>query len=91
MLFGVSVGALSSLSVFEPMRPYLIGLGGALLLYAGGRIRRRARAGAGPECADEACSPISPARRLNRGLFWIASGIYIVAASYPAVLGALYG
>lgn len=91
LLFGVSVGALGALSVFEPVRPYLIGVGGALLLYAGWRIHRPAPAGEEAECADEACASRSPARRLSRRLFWVASGTYVIAVAYPTVVAALYG
>ena len=88
LLFGVSVGALGSLSVLEPVRPYLIALGGALLLFAGWRIHRTRPAGTEAECADDACAPGSPARRLSRRLFWVASGVYLVAVAYPTVLAA---
>jgi len=92
LLFGVSVGALGSLSVFEPVRPYLIAVGGALLLYAGVRIYRTSPAAAtAAQCADDACAANSPARRLSRRLFWVASGIYGVAVAYPTVVAALYG
>jgi mercuric ion transport protein len=91
LLFGVSVSALGALSVFEPVRPYLIGLGGALLLYAGWRIHRTAPAGQEAECAENACAPRSPARRVSRRLFWVATGIYAVAVAYPAVVATLYG
>ena len=77
-----------SLSVFEPVRPYLISLGGALLLFAGWRIHRTPPAGTEAECADDACAPRSPARRLSRRLFWVASGVYLVAVAYPTVLAA---
>jgi mercuric ion transport protein len=90
LLFGVSVSALGSLSVFEPVRPYLIGVGGALLLYAGWRIHRTAPAGEA-ECAEDACAPRSPARRSSRRLFWVASGIYVIAVVYPTLVAALYG
>jgi len=91
LLFGVSVGALGTLSVFEPVRPYLIGLGGVLLLYAGVRIHRAAPGAEGAACTDDACAPGSPPRRLSRRLFWVASGIYVVAVAYPTVVAALYG
>lgn len=91
LLFGVSVGALGSLSVFEPARPYLIAVGGGLLLCAGVRIHRNPPAATEAECADDACAPRSPARRLSRRLFWVASGLYVLAVAYPTVLAALYG
>ncbi|MFQ5699376.1 MAG: mercuric transporter MerT family protein [Myxococcota bacterium] len=89
LLFGVSVGALGSLSIFEPVRPYLIVLGGGLLLYAGVRIFRAAPATAGSECAQDACAPDAPSRRLTRWLFWMASAVYVIAVAYPMLLGAL--
>lgn len=90
LLFGVSVGMLGSLSVFAPVRPYLIAVGGGLLLYAGMRIYRTSPAAAEAECADGACAPGSPARRLSRRLFWVASGLYVAAVAYPTVVAALY-
>ena len=90
LLSGVSVAALGSLTVFEPVRPYLIAVGAALLLYAGVRIFRAEPSSATPVCAEDACAPDSPSRRLSRSLFWVASGIYVVAVSYPAVLSAYY-
>ncbi len=89
LLFGVSVGALGSLSIFEPFRPYLIAAGGLLLLYAGVRILRPAPAGTEVGCEGEACAPDAPSRRLSRRLFWVASLLYVVAVAYPTVLGAL--
>ncbi len=91
LVFGVSAGALGSLSVFEPVRPYLIVVGGALLLYAGVRLYRTSPAAADAECADDACAPGSPARRLSRRLFWVASGLYVLAVAYPAVVAVVYG
>jgi len=90
LLFGVSVGALGWFSIFEPLRPYLIALGGVLLLYAGLRIHRTPQRIPEVECGNGACAPGSRSRRLSRGLFWIVSGIYIVAVAYPAVVEALY-
>jgi mercuric ion transport protein len=89
LLLGVSLGALGPLSVFEPVRPYLIAVGGGLLLYAGARIYRT-QGVAEAECADEACAPGSPGRRLSRRLFWVASGLYAVAVAYPTLVAALY-
>jgi mercuric ion transport protein len=91
LLFGVSAGALGSLSVFDPVRPYLIALGGALLLYAGVRIHRTPFAATEARCTGDACAANSPARRLNRRLFWAASGLYVVAVAYPTIVAALYG
>ena len=90
LLFGVSVTALGSLSVFEPVRLYLIA-GGGVLLYAGARILRAKTAGAVTECAEDACAPGSSSRRLTRRLFWVAGGIYVVAVGYPTILAAFYG
>lgn len=89
LLFGVSVGALGSLSVFEPVRLYLIALGGGLLVYAGARSFRTEPASATTDCAEDACAPGSASRRLTRWLFWTASAVYVVAVAYPTVLGAL--
>lgn len=90
LLFGVSVSALGSLSVFEPYRPYFIAGGGALLLYAGTRIFRPVSAEVAAECTDDACAPRSPSRRLTRALFLAASAVYVVAIVYPNVLAAFY-
>jgi mercuric ion transport protein len=91
LLFGVSVSALGALSVFEPYRPYFIVTGGALLLYAGIRIFRPAPAEVAADCADGACAPRSPSRRLTRALFLAASALYVLAIIFPNVLAALYG
>ena len=89
LLFGVSAGALGSLSVFEPFRPYLIAAGGLLLVYAGYRVLRPLPAGAEVACEGDACAPDAPSRRLSRRLFWVASLLYVVAVAYPTVLVAL--
>lgn len=89
LLFGVSVGALGSLAVFEPYRPLLIAGGGALLVYAGTRIFRAAPA-AGEACASDACAPGSRSRRITRALFVGAGVIYLTAIVYPYVLAAIY-
>lgn len=91
LLFGVSVGALSALSIFEPYRPLFIALGGALLAYAGWRIFRPVPVEATTDCADDACAPASPSRRASRVLFFAASAVYLLAIVYPNVLAAIYG
>lgn len=90
LLFGVSVGALGTLSALEPFRPAFIAVGGALLAFAGWRIHRPAPAAPGP-CAGEACAPDAPGRRSLRRLFWLAVALYAAAVAYPVILGALYG
>ncbi len=59
LLFGVSLGALGSLSALEPYRPAFIAVGGAALLYAGRRIYSPARSDA-EDCADDSCAPGPP-------------------------------
>lgn len=90
LLFGVSATALGSLAVFEPVRPYLIALGGALLVYAGWRVHRTPQPATEAACADDTCAPNSPTRWLSRRLFWVASAVYLVAVAYPTVLAAFY-
>lgn len=91
LLFGVSVSALGSLAVFEPVRPYFITAGGAILLYAGVRIFRPARASAPAQCLDGACAPESSSRLLTRRLFWVATAAYLSAVAYPTILATFYG
>lgn len=91
LLFGVSVGALGALAVFEPYRPLFITLGGALLVYAGWRIFRPVPAEVAADCPDDACAPGSPSRRRNRALFVAAAAVYVLAIVYPEILAAFYG
>lgn len=89
LLFGVSVGALSTLSALEPYRPIFIAAGGLALFYAGARIFQNAPAGDAPNCEDDACAPDGAARRRTRRLFTIAIAVFAVAITYPYVIASL--
>ena len=86
LLFGVSVGALSTLSALEPYRLILIAAGGLALLYAGVRIFRNAPTGDAANCGDDACASDGPARRRTRRLFAVALAVFALAIVYPYVI-----
>ncbi len=73
LLFGVSVGALGTLTALEPFRPYLIVLGGFALLYSGTKIYRPAPVGGDSACEVAACSPESSPVRRTRKLYLVAA------------------
>lgn len=89
LLFGVSAGALGSLTALEPFRPYFIALGGFALLYSGRKIYRRAPAGGGPACEGDTCSPESSSVRRTRKLYLVAVVLFVGSIVYPWVIGAL--
>ena len=91
LLFGVSVGALGSLTALEPFRPYLIALGGFALLYAGRKIYRPAPAGGDSACETDSCTPESASSRRTRKLYLVAVALFVGSVVYPYVLAALVG
>jgi len=87
LLFGVSVGAVSALTVLEPYQPYFIGAGALALGFAGYQIFRPAEADA--DCTDDACAPDGRSRRFARRLFVAAALLFAVAIAYPYFLNAI--
>jgi len=83
LIFGTTVGALSSLAVLEPYRPYFIGVGLTSWGYAFYGLYLRKPAGGGS--CGEACERPS---RAGRALLWLSLGVFAAAILLPRI--ALY-
>ena len=102
IVFGVSAGALSGLSVLEPYQPFFFTAGAACLGYAAWRIYWKPATWkpaqvtqpaqpaevAAAECGDDACAPGSTQRRATRAMFWISLVAFAVGVGYPFALEA---
>ncbi len=87
LVFGVSIGALGTLSALEPYQPYFIGAGILALGFAGHQIFRSGDIEG--DCGNDGCAPDSRSRRLTRRFFIVAVVLFMGAATYPYVLNAL--
>ena len=87
LVFGVSIGALGTLSALEPYQPYFIGAGILALGFAGHQIFRSSDIEG--DCGNDACAPDSRTRRFTRRFFIVAVVLFMGAAAYPYVLNAL--
>jgi len=83
LVTGASMGALGSLMVLDPYRPWLLGAGGVMLGYSFFRLYVRKTT-----CA---CEADFTALTVSRVLFWSAASLFLVALSYQRVLFWIYG
>ena len=84
----LGIGSFSAASVFEGLRPYLLGLT-ALLLTGAFYLNYRKRPEA--ECVDETCA-VSPEKKRKRAmLLWLATGAVAALAAFPNYSGVLSG
>ncbi len=94
VVFGISVGGLSSLQFLEPYRWYFLGVGYLAVgyslynLYLKGWIKGRFLKRPTIECA---CEELGWTRKLSKGITWVALVLLIVATFYPYVLTKIYG
>ena len=94
VVFGVSAGSFSFLSVLEPYRWYFLGVayiavGYSLYkLYLRNWVRERLLKKPAVECA---CEEPSWTQRLSKGVTWVALVVLIFATFYPYVLLKIYG
>jgi mercuric ion transport protein len=79
----LGLGAFGAASVFETLRPYLLGLTFALLAGAFYLVYRPAKAG---DCAEGECSVESPSRS-TRAMLWLATILVLLFASFPYYSG----
>ncbi len=94
VVFGVSAGSLSFLSVLEPYRWYFLGVayiavGYSLYkLYLRNLVREKLLKKPAVECA---CEEPSWTRKLSKGITWFAFVLLVFATFYPYVLLKIYG
>jgi mercuric ion transport protein len=82
LLFGASIGALSTLGALEPYRPYFITVALGFWGYGFYRLYLRQAVTGGAECATGTCERPSSAARV---LLWIAVAILGLAITYPSL------
>jgi mercuric ion transport protein len=84
VIFGVSAGSLSRLSVLEPYRWHFLTVGYMSVAYSLYRLYKKRKV----ECA---CEEPSWIKKLSKGLAWISLLLLIVVTFYPYVLTKVYG
>lgn len=83
LVTGASMGALGSLMILDPYRPWLLAAGAVMLSYSFFRLYVRKTA-----CA---CETDFRARKVSRIIFWSAASLFLVALIYQRVLFWIYG
>ena len=82
----LGLGAFGAASVFETLRPYLLGITFALLAGAFYLVYRTAKAG---DCAEGECSVKSPSR-YTKAMLWLATILVLLLASFPYYSGLVW-
>lgn len=77
---GISGAWISNLTVLEPFRPLFIG---AALLCMVVAYRKIYRAPAAAQCAPGSLCAMPQTNTTYRALFWIVSGLVLIALTYP--------
>lgn len=85
VMLGFSGAWIGNLTLLEPYRPYFIGGALLALFFAWRRIWRPATA-----CAPGEVCALPEVRRSYRFLFWIVSGLVLVALGFPYVMPFFY-
>ena len=83
VLFGASAGFMGKLSFFEPLRPYLLGVGFLMLGFSFWKLYVQK-----PDCS---CEADVRTRKIARGIWWVGFGALVIAASFQQVLLWAYG
>ena len=82
---GFSGAWIGNLTVLEPYRPIFIGAALVALFFAGRRVFRPAVA-----CKPGEVCAIPQVRRTYKVLFWVVTGLVLVALAFPYVLPFFY-
>ena len=83
VLFGASAGFLGKLSFFEPLRPYLLGVGFLMLCMAFWKLYVRK-----PDCS---CEADVRSRTIARGIWWLGFASLVFAATFQKAILLIYG
>ncbi len=84
---GVSGAWISNLTALEPYRPAFIGVALVLMGFAWRRIYR---APAAEACAPGTACALPQTNRVYKGIFWLVSGLVLIALAFPYVLPLFY-
>src|SRR5437867_12683077 len=82
----LGLGAFGAASVFETLRPYLLGITFALLAGAFNLVYRTAKAG---DCAEGECSVKSPSR-YTKAMLWLATILVLLFALFRYYSGLVW-
>jgi mercuric ion transport protein len=85
VMLGFSGAWIGNLTLLEPYRPFFIGGALLALFFAWRRIWRPAAA-----CAPGEVCALPEVRRSYRFLFWLVSGLVVVALGFPYVMPLFY-
>ncbi len=83
IVFGTSVGFLGKLSFLMPLKPYLLAAAFLMLGYSFWKLYLKK--------TDCACVEDPRARKIARGIFWVAFVTLVFAASFQKVIVWVYG
>ncbi len=86
IVFGTSVGFLGKLSFMMPLKPYLLAAAFLMLGYSFRKLYLKKT-----DCTDSACVEDPRARKIARGIFWIAFVTLVFAASFQKIIVWVYG
>lgn len=81
-IFGVSVGFLYKLSVFEPYRPYFLGAAAAMLGFSFWKLYLKK-----PDCD---CEEDARMKKIARAIFWVGITLFLFALSLQKILLWIY-
>lgn len=83
VVFGISIGFLSKLTLLAVLRPYLLGGAFLMLSYSFWKLYLKK-----PDCA---CAEDIRARRIARVILWLGFVALVFAASFQKVIAWIYG
>lgn len=82
LLFGASIGALSTLGTLEPYRPHFVAVALGFWGYGFYRLYLRQPVTGGAGCATDTCARSPSGARV---LLWIALVVLVLAITYPSL------
>ena len=83
VLFGASAGFMGKLSFFEPLRPYLLGVGFLMLGFSFWKLYVRK-----PDCN---CEADVRSMKIARSIWWLGFASRVFAATFQQAILLIYG
>lgn len=87
VMLGIGGAWVSNLAVFEPFRPYFLGVAVIFLFFAWKKIYRATAAAA---CTPGSLCAMPQANRIYKGLFWIVAALVALALVFPYLAPLFY-
>lgn len=87
VMLGIGGAWVSNLAVFEPFRPYFLGVAVIFLFFAWKKIYRAPAAAA---CTPGSLCAMPQTNRIYKGLFWIVAALVALALVFPYLAPLFY-